>query len=217
MELTVFILLVIALVYTSFFLCHLLWKISKAESIMKNYYIGIAFFTACFLSARIIFLINDLIFMNELEHVQTYNTLYIMGNFLATIAVFGIMFAVEKYIYKKLKFIPSIIVVISSVLVIFPGMLNTDLIIYFTIGGSIIGVVIPFLYIYVGINASGEMKTRSFLIAIGLIIFMLSVLFYADVLQASVPIFMYLSPLMLILGLGTFHYALLIYGKSAAL
>ncbi len=206
-------LLTIALVYMALFVVHLIIKTLKVEPIMRNYYVGVALFVIIFMAARIIFLVNDVVYLNS-DDLLTYNILYLLGNFLAILATLMIMLVVEKNVYKKLHYVPSIIILICAIMIpIFPGPENAY-VIFYAIISALMAALIPFLYIAVGLKVTGEPRTRSFILGTGLIIFIVAVLFYSDMMQEAIPALSYVSPIMMMGGIGLYHYGLLIYSKA---
>ncbi len=185
------------------------------EPVMKKYHYGIVIFIILFLIARIIFLINDTIYLPKGDNDPTYVRLYALGNFFAIIAAFPLMFVVEKYVFSKFHFVPSITILTCSMMVIiYPGPGDTSFIIFYAIISALMSATLPFIYLYVAIKASEETRVKSTLLGLGLIIFFIAVLFYTDILQRSLPILAYLSPILMIIGVFLFQYGLLIYSKS---
>ena len=180
---------------------------------MRNYHYGVMFFLVTFIACRIIFLINDTVITDLYgEDTPPYDALYIWGNFFANIAAFGVLVVVEKYVYTKLKFIPSIIILIASIMtLILPKWGEIWLTNVYSIVAAVMGALIPFLYIAVALKVTGKTRKKSFLLALGLIIFIFSVMTYIEALQDVMPILEYISPILLIIGLGVFHYGLLFY------
>jgi len=168
-----------------------------------------------FLIARTIFLVNDVIYDETGDLFFYTGPPYIIGNFFATLATFGIMLVVEKYVYTKLHFVPSVIVFICAVLtLVLPVIGDFNMINIYSIIAAIIGGLIPILYLIVGFQVKGQPGRKSTLLGIGLIIFMVGLLMYIDTLQEEIQIFVLLSPILTITGLGLFHYGLLFYGTS---
>lgn len=213
MDIGVVILLFVALAYMGLFFVHLMISTKKLDARMRNYYYGVMFFLVTFIACRIIFFINDTVITDLYgEDTPTYDTLYILGNFFANIASFGVLVVVEKYVYTKLKFVPSIIILIASIMtLVLPKVGDIWLTNYYSIVAAAMGVLIPFLYVTVALKITGKTRKKSLLLALGLIIFIFSVLTYIETLQEMVPILEYISPILLIIGLGIFHYGLLFY------
>ena len=216
MEIDVFVLLVCTLIYLAIFSIHLLIRTSKLDiPSLKKYYLGIALFGITFLTSRIIFLINDVMFDITGDEFFYVGSLYVIGNFFASMATFLILLVVEKYVYKKLHFIPTIITLITAILIlVLPNINNMSMINIYSIIGALMGAFIPILYIFFGFQVSGETRKKSFILAGSLLIFMVGILTYSDTLQGMLPILKYLSPLLTMIGLGLFHYGFLFYSSS---
>jgi len=168
-----------------------------------------------FIIFRTIFLINDVIYDETGDEFFYTGPPYIIGNFFASMATFGIMFAVEKYVYKKLHFVPSLIIFISAILIlVLPSVDGVSLINIYSIIAAVMGAIIPILYLIVGFQVSGETRRKSFILAVGLLIFMISLLMYIETVQEMAPIFEILSPILAIVGMAVFHYGFVFYGSS---
>lgn len=207
-----FFLLVIVFIYLGVFSTHILWKTKRLESQLKKYYYGIAFFVAMFLICRILFLTNDLVYYQTGDVSQKQGIYYIIGSFFATIATFGIMFVVEKYVYHKLHYVPSAIILsMAAMILILPKWNGTNLVTIYTTVSSALAAILPLLYLIVGLQVAGKPRTKSFILATALVIFFLANLLNTGTLKDIFPIFKILSPITILIGLGLFHYGLLIF------
>jgi hypothetical protein len=121
------------------------------------------------------------------------------------------MFSVEKFIYPKLKFIPTIgILFFAALTLIFPRLSDgTNLVSYYTLAGGAFGLLVPLLYLYVGFKSAGALKKNSFIIAIGSILFIVGKVLNWGTLQESMAIFYLIAPVLLIVGLIIFHYGIM--------
>ena len=165
------ILIILVIAYLGIFTIHILYKCTKLEPQLKYYHYGLAFFALMFMLARIFFLINDLVYEASLNPSDKQGLYYLFGSISSGLAVLGIMFVVEKYVYKKLHFIPSIIVLISIILMILlPTINNTNMVTIYTGFGVGISVIIPILYLIVGYQVSGHTRKKSFILAFAIII-----------------------------------------------
>lgn len=216
MELGVFVLLICTLIYLMIFSVHLLVRIRNLDiANLKKYYTGIALFGFAFFTFRLIFLINDVMYDITGDEMYYAGPLYIAGNFFASIATFLILFVVEKYVYKKLHFVPSIITLATGILIlVLPSINETSMINIYGIIGALMAALIPFLYLFFGLQVSGETRKKSFMLAFSLIIFMMGILTYLETLQEALPILAYISPIITMVGLGLFHYGFLFYGSN---
>ncbi|MHA1146846.1 MAG: hypothetical protein ACTSR8_01220 [Promethearchaeota archaeon] len=208
-----FFLALLVIIYLGFFFLHILWKTPKLENKLQSYYYGIAFFLIMFMICRILFLVNDIIYYATQDEEQKQGVYYILGSFVSGLAALGIMYVVEKYIMeKKNKYIPSFIIFLFSMLILIVPRLNgVNLVAIYNIVISLITAVIPFLYISVGLKVNDRPRTKSFILAFGLILFYIGNLLNMGLLKDAVPILIILSPITLILGLAIFEYGLLGY------
>ena len=206
------ILIILVIAYLGIFTIHILYKCTKLEPQLKYYHYGLAFFALMFMLARIFFLINDLVYEASLNPSDKQGIFYLLGSISSGLAVLGIMFVVEKYVYKKLHFIPSIIVLISIILMILlPTINNTNMVTIYTGFGVGISVIIPILYLIVGYQVSGHTRKKSFILAFAIIILLFGNIFNMGLLKDAFPIFKILSPITILIGFITFHYGLLFY------
>ncbi len=191
---------------------HIFVKNLKLEEKVRFYYYGIAFFAITFLISRIFFLRNDIVFYQTGDIAQKQGPNYVIGSFFSTIATFGIMFVVEKYVYKKLRFVPSIVILICAVMIlVLPKLNNINLVTVYSTISSIMAMLIPLLYIRVGLQVSGKPRVKSFILAVGIVVFFIGNVFNMGLLKDLYPIFIYISPITVLAGLIVFHYGLLIY------
>jgi len=199
-ELILFIVLIILLLI---FACTILIKTKGFED--KIYYYGMIFFLVSYSVCRILILIDDQFFTGNW-------ILYQWGSFFGSIASFGIMFVVEKYIYSKLHYIPSIAILGFGILmIVFPTFNETNLITYWAIFGALIAIIIPILYIYIGFKSTGALKNKCFIIAFGIIIFFIGNGLNTGALRDIIPILAIIAPLTMICGILIFQYGLLFY------
>lgn len=201
------ILMVCLFVYLGFFTLHIFLQSLKVKNSLKNYYYGIAAYFLFFIISQSMFVVNDISFAEELF---IYDLLYLFGNFLGHIGLLLLMFVVEKNISNKLKFIPTIIIMISAIFEI----IFFDYMILFIIILLLTATLIPIIYIRVAIQTTGKTRNKGLLHGFGLILFMLGILFNTYFLLNISIVFYILGPVMEIIGAAMFHYALLFYGKS---
>jgi len=183
-------------IYLGFLTIHLVSKAKKAEEERKYYFLSIAFFSALYMVCRILMVID------AIDEYPPLSPLYIYGSFFAVLGVVGLMFAVERYVYQKLKFLPTICIFIFSLLIILiPGDLTTKLVTYWVIIGTAFAILIPILYLKVGFNSTGEIRKNSYYIAIGILIFLVGNGINAGVLTSAIEIFFILAPIAMMIGL----------------
>jgi len=202
-ELNFYILIIFA-VYLGILTTHLIIRASKSETRRKNYYFSIAIFSGFYLLCRIMLTINFLL-MND-----PHSIIYIWATFFVLIGFAGLMFSVEKFIFTKLKFIPTLFILIfASLVLIFPEYNGTNMVTYWAIAGGAFGILIPFLYLYVGYKSAGEIRKISYIIAIGTLIFIIGKTMNTVMFQEEILILWVLAPILMIIGLMIFHYGIM--------
>ena len=212
MEPLEFILIVLVIIYLGVFTIHILYKCTKLEKQLKYYHYSLAFFGLMFMLTRFFFLINDLVYEASLNPLDKQGLWYILGSITGSFGVLGIMYAVEKYVYKKLHFIPSIIVLVFTVLmIILPRIDGTNMITIYTTIGGVMAIIVPILYLFVGFKVSGHTRKKSFILAIAIFIILLGNVFNMGLLKDIYPFFIILSPIIILIGFFIFHYGLLIF------
>ncbi|MHA1649831.1 MAG: hypothetical protein ACTSYB_06540 [Candidatus Helarchaeota archaeon] len=190
-------------VYLGILTIDILYKAFKSESEKRVYLYGIAFFTILYMLCRILLIINTV------GEYDPHSSFYIWASFFAALGVFGLMFAVEKYIYQKFKFIPSICVLIFSLMIlIFPAYEETNLVTYWVILATSFAFLIPILYLKVGLRASGEVRKKSLYSAFGILTFLLGNGMNTGVLTEIIPIFLIFAPITMFIGLFLFRLGL---------
>ena len=200
--------LMIALfVYLTIFACHILIRNQNVESDLRYYFYGIAAYFVFFIVSQSIFMVNSMAFKEE---TLTYQVLYILGNFLGHIGLLLLMYVVEKHIYDKLRYIPTIIILLSAIL----ELIFFEYMFLFIVLLLVTATLIPIIYIGVAIRTTGKTKIKGILNGVGLIIFMLGILFNTYFMLSLSVAFYFLGPIMEFLGVAIFHYALLFYGRS---
>ena len=182
-------------VYLGFLTIHLVSKAKKAEEERKFYFLSIAFFSALYMVCRILMVID------AIDEYPKLSPLYIYGSFFAVLGVVGLMFAVERYVYQKLKYLPTICIFIFSLLIILIPGDATSLVTYWVIIGTAFAILIPILYLKVGFNSTGEIRKNSYSIAIGILIFLVGNGINAGDLTTAIEIFFILAPIAMMIGL----------------
>lgn len=199
-----FYLLIVFAVYLGILTIHLIIKALNSEKGRRNYYLSIAMFSGFYLVCRIMLTINYML------GYSPYSIIYRWATFFVLIGMFGFMYAVEKFIYNKLKFIPSVCILIFAALVlIIPEYKRTNLVTYWSFIGGAFGILIPFLYLYVGSKSAGDVRKTSYILAIGTIIFVIGKSLNTVMLQEIILILYVIAPILMILGLIIFHYGLM--------
>jgi hypothetical protein len=192
-------LFIVITIYLGILTTHLLIKAIRNEE-GRNYYLSIAFFGGFYMVSRILL---------NIELVYDSYTLYQYGTFFAIFGLFGFMFAVERYVFQKLKYIPTILILISALLVLIypfhgsPESLN--LITYYGLVASVSAIFIPFLYLYVGLKSSGPVRSRSLFLAFAIAVFFIGKGLNFTSLLAAFPILRIIVPITMLCGLLLFH------------
>ncbi len=193
-------LFIVITIYLGVLTIHLIIKAIKAESERKFYYVSIAFFTGFYMLCRIILDINIA------SEGDPYSFLYQIATFFAMLGLFGLMVAVEKYIYQRLKFVPTICILIFTCLIlIFPTYNGTNLITYWATIGSLFAILIPLLYFHVGFKSTGEVRKKSLYMAVSLLVFLVGKGMNFNFLLDLFPILRIIVPILMIGGLILLH------------
>ena len=188
------------LVILTFFL---IYRAKRAEQERKYYFISIAFFTCLYTLCRVL-LIIDLILQ-----IPPLSPFYIYGSFCAILGVAGLMIAVEKFVYHKFKYIPSIgVLIFAALVVLVPGTSDTKLVTYWVSMGTFFAILIPILYLKVGLKSVGEIRKNSFYIAFGILVFLIGNAMNMGLLTALYEIFFILAPITMLIGLILFQMGL---------
>ena len=182
-------------VYLGFLTIHLVSKAKKAEEERKYYFLSIAFFSVLYMVCRILMVID------AIDEYPPLSPLYIYGSFFAVLGVVGLMFAVERYVYQKLKYLPTICIFIFSLLIILIPGDATSLVTYWVIIGTAFAILIPILYLKVGFNSTGEIRKNSYYVGIGILIFLVGNGINAGDLTTAIEIFFILAPIAMMIGL----------------
>ncbi len=203
---------IIFFVYCTIFFFHILWKSRKIDWELKYYYFGIASYIILFVISQSMFVINELLYTGGSGVPQEYYIIYIIANFIGQMAIFGIIVVVEKYVYNKMHYIPSVITLISAILIlVLPRINDVSLMIIYILIGAVVGALIPIIYFRTGFQVSGKPRNKSFIIGCGLIIFILGVLLNTYFLLELIPILAIIAPIVQFIGMAIFHYGLLLY------
>jgi hypothetical protein len=191
-------------IYLGILTLHLIIKARSAEDRRKNFYLSVAVFSGAYFICRIMLTINYFLSWDK------YSDLYVWATFSVLVGFAGLMYSVEKFIYPKLKFIPTIgILVFAALTVIYPRTDGTNLVSYYTLAGGAFGLLVPLLYLYVGVKSAGALKKNSFIIAIGSLVFIAGKVLNWGTLQESINILYLVAPLLLIIGIIIFHYGIM--------
>ena len=189
-------LFIILTIYLGVITAHCIFIAFKRKPEQKYYYIGISLFTGFYMVARILLNYNLAI------KGDPYYVLYQIASFLSMLGLLGLMIVVEKYIYQKLKYIPSLcILIFTALILIYPRSNGTNLITFWAIGGAIFAIIIPLLYLHVSFNSIGELRTKIFYIIVSLVIFLVGKGMNIDFLLDIFLIFLIMARSFIIYGL----------------
>lgn len=190
-------------VYLGFLTGYLIIKAQKKEAERKFYFLSIALFAVFYMLCRILLIVNSI------YGTDPYSLIYVIASFFAVLGIGGLMFAVEKYVYPKLKFIPTItVLVFASLILIVPSYNDLNLVTWWVAFGSASALIIPILYLKVGLKSSGQIRINSFDIAFGIIIFLVGNALNTKVLTDLFPLLLVLAPLTMLIGLLLFQMGL---------
>ncbi len=175
------------------------------ERPQREYYLGIAIFILIHILARVFYFIFD--FVNNQEIFWELGALVGIGS------VIFMLYAIERNVYTRTKFLITIITIINLVLLlIFALLITTPLAktIIQTINTALVGLFIPLIYIYVAYKSSGVYRRNSLLIAIGIIIFLAGQTAHSRGFYIPEnPIYYIISPTLMLIGGIIFLYGLL--------
>jgi len=188
------------------------------ERPQREYFLGIAVFILVHIIARVFYFYYDFIDAQVL--------FWEVGALVGVGSIIFLVYAIERNVYKRSKFVITIIAIISlialsiiTVLDVYsPGLIHPDIkVIVQTVNTAVIGLFLPLIYIYVAIKSSGTYRTNSLIIAIGIIIFLGGQTAHAKgfsmgaFLQLQPDNFLYfiLSPTLMLIGGILFLYGLI--------
>jgi hypothetical protein len=202
LSISVIISLILMVVYT-------FWKLKDLDLEFKFFYYGIALFLIAFIFARILYLLNDILFQQTGDLSLKQGMYYIVGSIFSGIASFGIMFVIERYVYTKFHYILSLIILIGILLMIFiPRINGTNMITIYNIFIAVPAGLVLLIFLYIGFKTKGDIRKKSFILALGMILLFAGTLFNTGTLKDTYPIFKILSPITIIISLTTFQYGL---------
>lgn len=171
------------------------------ERPQREYYVGLAIFIIVHLVARIFYYFHDFIHVGDLFFWE-------IGALIGIAGVIFLIYAIERNIYTRSKFIITIIVIINLILlIVLPPELKDIARIFNT---ALVGIFIPLIYVYVAYKSTGIYRRNSLLNAIGILIFLggqaarSQPLFTTDNI-----IFFIVSPILMLVGGTLFLYGLI--------
>jgi len=171
----------------------------------REYYLGIAIFILIHILARVFYFMYDFIERNE--------TYWNLGALIGIGCVIFLLYAIERNIFTRTKFIITIITIINLILLtIFTLVesLETAKIVVQFINTGLVGLFIPLIYLYVAYKSSGIYRKHSLLIALGIIIFLIGQTAHSKALLIEGnAIYFILSPSLMLIGGIVFLYGLI--------
>ena len=181
-----------------------LWIMKDTEA--KAFFTAFSIFLILFGISRIFYYIHD--FFNP-------NVLYWqIAAIIGMISASCVLFAIEVKVFRKSKFLFTIISIVAIVLIVIPLPTEIHLIVQFW-AIALIAPLIPLLYLYIAIKSTGEARIISILMTIGTTLFMVGNFFHGTAFQ-SLPLFPYLfSPLFMIVSISFILAGLLKQSKSS--
>ena len=186
--------------------------IRKAMSIdierpQREYYIGLTIFIFVHLIARIIYFIHDIT-------AEIVDFIYVGDPILWELAalvgigsVIFLVYAIERNIFTRTKFIITIIVIINLILLIILPEEFKDIIRIFNT--SLVGAFLPLIYVIAAYKSTGIYRKYLLITAVGILIFLGGQGARSDAL--FVPdniIFFIISPILMIIGGAIYLYGL---------
>lgn len=158
-----------------------------------------------FCICRVLYFIADFIWLERLY--------WDLGTLLGLISLTIFIFLVEKYVYTRSKYIFSAVGSFAIVWdVVFLLIIYNVEYIYLAqaVFLPIIASIVPIIYLYVAIRSSGEPRTKSLIILLGILIFMVANVLHYELLKVNFAFGYYiLSPACFIVGLIIFVYGML--------
>ena len=169
----------------------------------REYYLGIAIFIIIHTIARIFYYLYDFVDRQEMY--------WEIGALIGIGSVIFLIYAIERNIFTRTKFLITIITIINLLLIIFlPAEFKTYV---QTVNTALIGIFLPLIYIYVAYKSTGSYRKQCLLIAIGILIFLAGQTAHMKaLLLPDNIIYFILSPTLMLIGGIIFLYGLV---KSA--
>jgi hypothetical protein len=179
---------------------HYLIMAYHSEEKRRTYHLSVSFFGGSYFICRIMLMINYILGLDPHSYV------YIWATFFVLIGFASFMYSVEKFIYSKFKLVPTtIILILAALTLILPEFNGINLVTLWAFVGGAFGILIPFLYLNLGMKSIGKLKKISNIIGSGTIIFMLGKGMNIVILQEIFPILFIIAPVLMIIGMIIFH------------
>lgn len=159
-------------------------KFRKIEKDKSTYVLSLAIFFLCFAIYVILklyysfFLDGGLIGLGVQDLGEIAYFFWVFNFCMLAVATIFIIFAVEKEVYTKLKFGLTIFFIGTFVIFLIMVAINSELARYISWISSLGGIIVPLLYLYVGIKSAGEPRANSLKMFLSLFLIMFSHLIF---------------------------------------
>lgn len=170
----------------------------------REYYLAIGIFAFVHLICRIFYYLYDFVLIGD-------PNLWTLGAIFGITGVTFLLYAIERNIFPKSKFILTILSIITIVLLLLlPSNLGTIL---QTIMLPILSIPIPLIYFYIAYKSADEFRMTAFINGLGIFIFLAGQTahsrFFYEMGPQMLPMFYIISPILIITGSALFLYSLL--------
>ncbi|MFX1274146.1 MAG: hypothetical protein ACFFAT_03800 [Promethearchaeota archaeon] len=187
-----------------------IWKLPTVEEQLKYYYYGIISFNFLWTLGQFFWLL-----MEQFSLGLAYNIFYGLGNFFSYMAATILMFSVERYVFKKLKYIPTLLLAFFTIFAVaVVQYYGTFMQIVPTIGATALIFIIPIIYYKIAAETESKTRIKAILMGSSLIIFGFGVIFNTYFFQSLIPIMEYVAPIIQLVGAGIFNYTFIFYNIS---
>ena len=195
------------MVLNGLFMIGMIPRFKKPETQLSGiYFKGVFIFFLIHLICRIPYLIYDYFIEEDL--------FYQLGVIIGLISLVAFMYFIESTLYTKSKhffFIYGVITTIASTIATIMGLMGRESIIFSEITQYItlpvLSIVILYIYIYTWKNTVGRVRTNTFIILCGIILCMIGQVAHTPTAIELVGdiIATYVSPVLMMIGLGMFY------------
>ena len=139
---------------------------TELEGGQRDYFLGMVLFIIIHLIARIFYMLYDFYYIGGVPYELFWDIAAIIG----VGSLIFLLFAIERHILKKSRYIFTILSIITFVLLIVLPVYKE---IIQLIMIPIVAILVPAIYIYTAAKISGKIRKNSLIIAFSLIIFIL--------------------------------------------
>ena len=173
--------------------------LSDLEPAQRDYFLGLVLFIIIHMVSRIFYILYDFYWIDGSQFILFWDIAAAVG----TASLIFLLFAIERHIIKKTKFLFTILSIIT-VCLYFIIYEYRNIVQLFMI--PIVAIVIPAIYVYTAIKSTGNVRKNSLIIAMGLIVFILGQAAHSiniwDLFMYDIAFFLYFiaSPIGLLIG-----------------